>query len=493
MKKILSLLVVLLCSLGATIQAQSVPPLGTNIETWYLKYTMHYFDQSGLEQTETDSEPMKVCIDGTDVYFNLANPLNGNAWVKGTLDGSVVTFPKGQKMGTYAGSAFYLCGLDETSVCDVKFYYDSAKGVFTLGDMYLLVNGSATVSDPWCYFSLYTVSKEEEKKPELVTPPNGLLTSEFVFTGSSVTNDDDGFHTEQFQRNVRIGTLGVDVYIQGLCDYLPLAWIKGKRDNDGDVTFASGQYLGKNFYDLYFAAARYPTSSPEWRSDITLYYDSSTKSYTTSDLILINTKAGELSPVEMYANAKFTRISNVAATPKAPSVTRFIPYGDYQDGSYGLVMLDVPAVSTTNEAILTSKLSYKLFFDSETPYVFMPARYTNLTQEMTLIPYSFGDGKDIYMAGSAVFFYDDVKDAKQIGVQSVYTGGDETHESDITWFDVEAYLNGIKPTSKNEASVISEQFTDLQGRKLSGNAKGLVLKTVRMSDGTQKTIKTIRK
>ena len=493
MKKILSLLFVFLNTLLLSVNAQAVPPLGTTIESWYLSFTLYYFDGDGKEQSMSDTEQMKIAIDGSDVYFNFANPINGNYWIKGTMNGNVVTFPKDTKIGQYQGADIYVNGDNGSAICDAVFNYDSAKETFTLGDMNLLINTSPTTNSSYFYFSKYTVSKYEEKKAETVTPPAGLLTAEYVFTGSSVTRDNDGFNMQSFSRNVRIGTLGQEVYIQGIYEYLPTAWIKGNRDADGNITFVSGQYLGKDFYDIYFAAARYPTSNPEWRNDITFYYDSSSKSYTSSDLILVNTKADDLSPVEMYANAKFTKINNVAATPKAPSVKNFIPYNKYQDGSYGLIMLDVPTVSTTGEAILSSKLYYKVYFGSETPYVFKPETYTALTSEMTEIPYSFSDGQDFFMAGSAVFFFEDVKDVERIGVQSVYKGGSETHESAITWFDVNEFLTGIEGTNVSEPTVVSEQLYNLNGSAVSNNTKGILLKTMRMSDGTQKTVKVINK
>lgn len=493
MKKFLSLLWVLLWTVMPTLQAQTVPPLGTTIETWYLTYTMHYYDEN--EHTESGSEPMKIAIDGSDVYFNMANPLTGNSWVKGTLSGTTATFANGQQMGTHAGEPFYLSGLNESSLCDVVFYYNSEKGIFTLGDMYLLINGSATVNNPWCYFSVYTLTKDEVKEPEVVTPPAGIITSEYSFTYSAITYDGEGFVTTNEQRNVRIGTMGNEVYMQGICKYLPTAWVKGKRNSDGDLTFASGQYYGTYVpYKYFFAAAEYPTSSPEWASDITLYYDKTSKSYSTNRIILLNTKEKELSPIEMYANAKFTKINNVAATPAAPEISQYVPYEERQDGTYGLVMLNIPTLSATGEPLLTSKLSYQLYFSEGAPYVFQPSRYPNLTEEMTLIPYNFGDGRDIFMAGSAVFFYDDVKDAEKVGVQSVYTGGNETHESEITWFDINAYrAAGIDATKSSKAQPVSESFTDLQGRPIGAATKGLLLKTVRLSDGTLKTVKVVRK
>ena len=125
--------------------------------------------------------------------------------------------------------------------------------------------------------------------------------------------------------------------------------------------------------------------------------------------------------------------------------------------------------------------------------MFKPETYTALTSEMTEIPYSFSDGQDFFMAGSAVFFFEDVKDVERIGVQSVYKGGSETHESAITWFDVNEFLTGIEGTNVSEPTVVSEQLYNLNGSAVSNNTKGILLKTMRMSDGTQKTVKVINK
>lgn len=212
-------------------------------------------------------------------------------------------------------------------------------------------------------------------------------------------------------------------------------------------------------------------------------------------MLTLNSSATKMNPYEIYTGAKLVKIVEKPATPATPKVVSYIPYSQYNDGTYGLLQMEIPVETNTGENLLTDKLFYRLYYDMggvQSVYTFQKDRYKDLAENMTLVPYNYYD-YDFYMGGSAVFFYDDVKDADKVGVQSVYTGGNETHESEIAWFDIKAYLAGVNAAEAVESKAVSESYTDLQGRKVSPSTKGLMLKTTRMSDGTVKTVKVIRK
>lgn len=501
MRKIVTLFAFLLSCFIMMANAQ--PPSTATIESWYMSYTM-----SSSFDTESDSDPINVAIDGNDVYFQLPTPFGFKAWVVGTISGTTATFAKGQLMGKYGDSNVYLAGSAGKDVTDVTFYYDSQSKAFS-ANCYVLYNTSATEFAPLCSFYPLVIEKEKstptpepETMPAPVTPPATLTTSEYQFSAINLMPSEEGWVQEKVCYNVRLGFDGINVYIQGLCRLLPEAWIKGVRDvTDGDLTFTSGQYYGNyNGYNFCFAGANFPTTNPTWKDNVDFIYYKTTGEYSfTGGMITLNSSAKTLAPYEYYASCKLTPVKDVAATPAAPSVIDYQPYiqnpSDPNDG-YGFFRLDIPVTSTNGEPLMTDKLGYKIYYEisgQSSVYTFTPALYKRLESDLIVVPYNFNDGHDFYIAGSAVYYYDDVKDADKVGVQSVYTGGNETHESEIAWFDIRASLTGVNAAEAVESKVVSESYTDLQGRKVSPSTKGVLLKTTRMSDGTVKTVKVIRK
>ncbi|MBQ7471007.1 MAG: choice-of-anchor D domain-containing protein [Prevotella sp.] len=135
-------------------------------ETWYVSYTFYYNDSNGNLQSESDVEKMEVEFSGDNIAFNFPNPINGNAWLRGTKAGDgVYLFSNGQYIGTFGAENAYYCGSDGASLTDITFTYDEAKQQFYCLTT-LLINSSQTTASYWGYFSNVTVSKEK--------PTNGI-------------------------------------------------------------------------------------------------------------------------------------------------------------------------------------------------------------------------------------------------------------------------------------------------------------------------------
>ncbi len=132
-------------------------------------------------------------------------------------------------------------------------------------------------------------------------------------------------------------------------------------------------------------------------------------------------------------------IADVAAMPADPEIIAVTAY-DASDG-YGCVLLDVPAVDVNGNDLMESLLSYQLFSDVAgeiQPVTFTPDLYVNLTDVMTVIPYSFNDSYDfkVYQNYKLVFL-NFPYDYDRVGVKSIYAGGGETNETEIQWFEIE--------------------------------------------------------
>lgn len=96
------------------------------------------------------------------------------------------------------------------------------------------------------------------KAPEgvtVVTPPATLQTTVHNAKVMSLGTQQGQYTYGNSTYPVSIGFDGEDAYVQGLFYFAPKAWIKGKHNADGSITFASNQYLGTvQEYDAYVVA-----------------------------------------------------------------------------------------------------------------------------------------------------------------------------------------------------------------------------------------------
>ena len=108
--------------------------------------------------------------------------------------------------------------------------------------------------------------------------------------------------------------------MQGLCNDIPDAWVKGTKSNN-TVTFTSGQYYGsRNYlgvdYPYYFVGFNGTTNC-----DVSFTYDSTTKTFTTdtNTWIYLNKHYQYDYAYERYSENKWTCIVEKASKPADPS------------------------------------------------------------------------------------------------------------------------------------------------------------------------------
>ena len=103
------------------------PPGGLETETWYA--SGHTYSQSA-GQVAFEST-IKVGFDGSDVYLQGVFSRFPDAWMKGTISGSTVTFAGLQVQGDYSGYTIYATGGDNSGLIDYVMTYDAENKVIS--------------------------------------------------------------------------------------------------------------------------------------------------------------------------------------------------------------------------------------------------------------------------------------------------------------------------------------------------------------------------
>ena len=448
------------------------------VDSWTL--TGQNVNPADETQYWTLNEQVNVTIEGNNItIYGLG--VEETAGLKGTISGNTATFAKNQSAGSYGGTEYFFIGYAGAGAIDIVFDYDAENSVLTARSWILAVDADSNTILLLKNISLSKGNGTTPVTPEdpVVEAPTSISLSDYLFKATSIQYDNEGgiAGMETVQYNVRVGFQGNDVYIQGLFESMPLACVKGTKNADGDYVFTSGQYYGHHpdieSQRFYFCGQIFGGLS-----DVEMSYDKTSRVFSGgSYYILVNSAKNSLAPYYVFAGVTISKIADKAAVPATPSVVQYAAFND--DYGYGFVCFDVPATDKDGNAIAREKLNYKMYVQKEgvqDAYVFKPALYKNLSNDMSLVPYFFSDGYDFMLGGSQVCFYEESKEWEKIGVQSVYSGGYVNNNSDICWYDIKSGESGITQIV-NSKSVNSKCY-DLQGRKIV-NSKSVNSKSAR--------------
>lgn len=426
------------------------------------------FDTNNLTQ---------VWVKGLSYYFP-------DTWVEGNFDTSAmtITLPTGQLLGSDEGDNIYFMGIssfEPLTEADVVFAIDMENMICTNEDIYVCEANAASISDAnfggfytqWVPPMVYSATAPE---PDVVVEvPTGLVTNDWLFEAQKGVFDNDGNLTgfADYSANVTVGFDGDDVYVQGLCSYIPDAWVKGTKSGN-QVVFPTGQYFGAysyfgSSYKMYFVGL-----GDDGLSDVTMTLNTEGNQLSTEDWILINGKKSSINIYTLYGDPiTLTEIPDVAATPATPEVTDFAT-----NGSYGwVVSFDIPVEDTNGNPIISSKLYYKIYSDTEhevSALTFTPTTHSELTADMTEIPYGFTENWDFY---AKYVYLNDLYSSSwnKIGIQSIYYGGGERKESEIFWFVITPYSHEVTFVAANDLSIQNGKATvQVDGKKATVDADG---------------------
>lgn len=290
-------------------------------------------DTHQLDSKEQTGTLSVVFADNGAVYLqNPVSTLSGymsrGCWARGTLsqDGHTIVMPLGQNIDYTRTfdivSVMYLYVYDSTERTYV-LDESTSQVTYTLGDdgtitlngtdqnhilsaVYRSPNGheiGSQVDGCWCeagdYESSYTLFPDQP-----ISLPAGLETETFMLMATA----NDGIDWMNLSTNVQMAFDGEDVYVQGICNFLPKAWVKGQVSNN-TLTIPRGQYLGTyQNLPLYFVGARDGQSGIAM-CDVIFTFDGQ-NTYTSTDYVIINGLKDVLYIYLYYYGATITQQAN---------------------------------------------------------------------------------------------------------------------------------------------------------------------------------------
>lgn len=452
------------------------------------------------------------CDDNTVYIKNPISQFATNSYIKGTIDGDEITvkLPQPIYQEDYDGEVYNYqierlaysedeeggwYYRDENS-SEVKFTLRNDSVIWaedTLGDVML---GLCDDTGEWIGYGDYNMVYSKVTDT-VVEAPADMTCEDWVLKA----NDDGHF--------VKVGFSGKDVYVGGIYETMPDAFVKGTIDGD-KVVFKSGQYLGPDESlncHAYFVTGGSEMvwddvymewySSPYLTEQIELSYDAEAKTMIADSkndsTMFINSGKAHIYYIEAFDAPEFRYQAPIegAVKPATPEFLSLSPYDEYY--GYGYIDFIVPKFDVDGRMLDTDKMHYNLFIDDEL-FTFYPDEYIALTEEMTDVPYDFTDSYDIYDYGTEKMIYFYTTGFEKIGVRSTYTADNgESKDSEIAWYYVNGGTVGINAAEAGAKGVKSVVYTDLSGRRVAKPVRGIYIKTEVYDDGTQKSVKMLRR
>ena len=486
-------------------------PEGTLYDNMYATSFAYGLGWGDIYIQDVDGGIGKV-VEGTDGNLYIYNPISQGyiwfsilPWIKAEPAGDgkyVVTLPQLYILDYGDPYYAYCMHYDEEEGMPVveeegQIEFTWENGVLTqLGDKFI---GLCDATADWFYMADQHIVYAPQTD-EAITVPENLYVQGYTMTYLSDPTD----LTKTKETIVSIAIDGEDIYMGNLNNNNPDSYIKGHLA-DGKATFPTRQYLGVDAYynghiyvltgDAYVDTETYgsPVFNYNLNDEIVFNVDEDARNIVAEWPASMITNVGPttLSIISDYVAPGLVAFDEVPAVPATPIFTDEDLMVNNASG-WSVLHFTIPTVDVDGNKLNENKLYYNIILD-DAVYTFEPETYIGLSTAMTDIPYKFEDNInfDIYMSNGRHTVYLYTTNFAAVGVQSIYTAGDEENRSEI------AYVFRPNPSGINElaqgAQVVGTRYFDLTGRELSAApASGLYLQCVTYNDGTTATIKVMK-
>ena len=486
-------------------------PEGTLYDNMYATSFAYGLGWGDIYIQDVDGGIGKV-VEGTDGNLYIYNPISQGyiwfsilPWIKAEPAGDgkyVVTLPQLYILDYGDPYYAYCMHYDEEEGMPVveeegQIEFTWENGVLTqLGDKFI---GLCDATADWFYMADQHIVYAPQTD-EAITVPENMYVQGYTMTYLSDPTD----LTKTKETIVSIAIDGEDIYMGNLNNNNPDSYIKGHLA-DGKATFPTRQYLGVDAYynghiyvltgDAYVDTETYgsPVFNYNLNDEIVFNVDEDARNIVAEWPASMITNVGPttLSIISDYVAPGLVAFDEVPAVPATPIFTDEDLMVNNASG-WSVLHFTIPTVDVDGNKLNENKLYYNIILD-DAVYTFEPETYIGLSTAMTDIPYKFEDNInfDIYMSNGRHTVYLYTTNFAAVGVQSIYTAGDEENRSEI------AYVFRPNPSGVNElaqgAQVVGTRYFDLTGRELSAApASGLYLQCVTYNDGTTATIKVMK-
>lgn len=478
--------------------------------------------------------------DDNTVYFkNLLSVFPSEYYIKGTVDGNVITVPTDQTIeyfdeegyGINFGVLKTVPGFENGEEVYFFEYAPEIKEIqFVIGN-----DGRLTMQLPGAPFDgenpteyvagLYYTDDysftgycdfyQDYKRMEIefITIPEGLEILPYVYV--------DEFNYAQI---VEVAFSPDYLYIRGLNSMLPEGTIKAKIEGN-KATVAQNEYLGI-YFDQYYIMTKVLYENPDYDPDdesvppfilapgdvgfeLTVD-DTNNRIYADTEGIYLSFHAEEndfLSSLGYYGIFELKYQDTFTGTPSNPVsleyTTDFAPYQGFNDFFFTL-----SNYSTDGKLLDVDYLYYKVLIDGK-PLVFNQEEiydlnnqktiaYVGVPYEVELIPYLFDNNNDIFKYSDNIFdvgiYFDDFT---TIGVQTVYYYDNTFTYSDIVTLNILTNETVVTPWESGVDTVVSDEIVSteyytLDGRKVLNPDRGLYIRVMKDASGRKHTDKIIR-
>lgn len=474
-----------------------------------------YFAILGYILPSTDVGRAVDVVYGNDGNFYIKNPFSQfatNTWLKGTVDGDVISVDVQPiyyeaANDTYDETVCYACKMKYGYVEDygqnywsIDFDNPTLKMVVR-NDSIIMQNengyaglGLFYEDGEWTGFGEYRKILSPQTDVAVSLPESASDGKDYVMTYGRY---ETGTDTLAIKRQlVKMYKDGDDYYLTDLTGHDDHIYAKGTMA-DNKLTLKSGQYMGLStaesynairYFD-YFEAMGWKTvptynnayeDSTYFKDEFVFDYDAATDRFVGEDNYLsVNGGKTKVNVLAGFKNPELTPFVEVKGAPAKPKI--YSVEDEYDTHGYSYVEAILSNTTAKGEFLDTRRIYYNLSIDDEV-WTFTPDEYANLDEDMTDVPYGFIDNEDFQTFKGRHVIYLFTTDFSKVTLTEFYVDSDGVaHYSEPDVWTKGA--SGVKQAT-GEKTVKSARYYDLSGRTASQLSRGIYIKATTYNDGS---------